>query len=324
MNYFKLPQVSNFFLNFICLTLQHQQKCLIMKKILSILVLAGLGVAANAQTAVKKQDILDLNIRVVTCNVRYMKANDGDNSWDFRKERLANTLKSLNADVIGTQEAYDVQKKYLKKQLKGYNVVGVGREDGKKKGEHSAIFYNKKRFKAIECGNFWLSETPDVPSLGWDAACIRIATWAFLEEKATGKRFFFVNTHLDHVGVQARRDGVSLLCKKAKEIGGDCPMVITGDFNAYKESDDIKYVKNIGLTHVYDIADSKTLQPASYHGYKEMSELEKTLPKDIQPQIIDYILINQGTCSYYEIMPPKAADGGFISDHCPVFADITL
>lgn len=265
-----------------------------------------------------------LQLRVATSNLRYMKANDGENGWEFRKERLASALASIGADVIGTQEGYAEQVEFLNKKLKGYKFVGVGREDGKKKGEHSAIYYNSKRFKAVSCGNFWLSETPDVPSLGWDAACIRVASWAFLQEKSTGKKFFFVNTHLDHVGVLARRNGVALLCQKAKEIGGDCPMVITGDFNVYKESEDIQYIKNLGLISVYDIAKEKKLQPASYHGFKEMSEVVKKYAPEELPAIIDFIFINEGTCSYYEIMDPKGPDGGFLSDHCPIFSDITL
>lgn len=301
-----------------------------MKKILLSILAGSLGLYAIAQENVG----IGLELRVVTSNVRYMTPQDGENTWDLRKERLADALIGLHADVIGTQEALDVQKEYLHSRLKDYKVVGVGREDGKKKGEHSAIFYNRKRFKALDCGNFWLSETPDVPSLGWDAACIRIASWAFLQEKSTGKKFFFVNTHLDHVGVTARREGVRLLCTKAKEIGGDCPMVITGDFNIYKESDDFKAISGMGLIHVYDIAREKVLQPASWHGYD--SDMDKHVEKarreqkaqygidaDV-PQIIDYILINRGQCKYYEIMPPKASDGGFLSDHSPVYADIVL
>lgn len=283
-------------------------------------ILACSSVSASAQDSRK---LIGLDIRVATSNVRYNTSGDGRNGWDFRKARLAAALNSLDADVIGTQEALYDQKVFLQKKLKDYKVVGVGREDGKKKGEHSAIFYNKKRFKAIDCGNFWLSETPDVPSKGWDAACIRVASWAFLEEKATGKRFFFVNTHLDHVGVVARREGVSLLCRKAAEIGKGCPMVITGDFNFYLDSDDAAYLKNIGLLHAYDIAAEKKLQPATWHGYEDMEEHVKKV-NHVIPQIIDYILINQGICSHYEIMEPKGPDGGYLSDHCPVFADITL
>ena len=296
-----------------------------MKRILFPALCALMFTAAYAA----EPQSIDMDVRVVTCNVRYMSANDGGNSWDFRKERLAAALKGLNADVIGTQEAVNGQKKFLNRRLKGYKVVGVGREDGKKKGEHSAIFYNKKRFKALDCGNFWLSETPDKPSLGWDAACIRIATWAFLEEKSTGKKFFFVNTHLDHVGITARHEGVSLLIRKAHEIGGGCPMVITGDFNIYNDSEEITRIKEMGLTHVYDIAAEKKTQKCTWHGYEDMDQhvinASRSNGRDIPaPQIIDYILINEGSCSYYEIMPPKAADGGYLSDHCPVFADITL
>lgn len=290
-----------------------------MKRIFCLIILSCCFLAAEAQS----NGLLGLDIRVATSNVRYNTKNDGENIWDNRKERLADALLSINADVIGTQEALYDQKVYLQKRLKGYKVVGIARDDGKKKGEHSAIFYNKKRFKAIKCGNFWLSETPDVPSKGWDAACIRIATWAFLQEKSTGKKFFFVNTHLDHAGVQARREGVSLLCRKAAEIGKGCPMVITGDFNFYLDSDDAAYLKDIGLLHAYDIAEEKKLQLATWHGYEDMEEHVKHIDH-VLPQIIDYILINRGTCSHYEITDPKGPDGGFLSDHCPVFADITL
>lgn len=295
-----------------------------MRRFYTLAALAALlfsQVSAPAQET--KKEALDLDLKVLTTNVRYGKADDGVNCWENRKEIYAATLVETGADIIGTQEALSFQKSFLEKKLKGYKSVGVAREDGKKDGEYAAIFYRKDRFKAIECGNFWLSETPDVPSLGWDAACIRIATWAFLEEKATGKRFFFVNTHLDHVGVVARREGVKLLCKKAQEIGGDCPMIITGDFNNSKESDDIKYVKGLGLIHAYDIATEKKLNPSSYHGYHDYSEMAKRIPADRQPDIIDYIFISEGSCSYYEMMPQKR-NGRFISDHCPVMAQIKL
>lgn len=301
-----------------------------MKKIYLLALLALMAQPVFAQNENK----IGLDIRVATSNVRYATKSDGVNCWENRRERLAKALNYIEADVIGTQEALDYQKNYLAKQLKGYKVVGAGRDDGKNKGEHSAIYYNSRRFKALDCGNFWLSETPDVPSKGWDAACVRIASWAFLEEKTTGKKFFFVNTHLDHVGVVARREGVALLCRKAAEIGNGCPTVITGDFNIYKESEDIEYIKNLGLIHAYDIAESTELQPATWHGYEsdKQAHVERVIAEQQAksgitaeaPQIIDYIFISQGTCSYYEIMAPKGPDGGFLSDHSPVFADITL
>lgn len=279
---------------------------------------------ATASSQEPGKELLGLDLTVVTSNVRYDNEEDGENRWDNRKDALAAEILSVEPDIIGTQECLHHQRNYLKKQFKGYNTVGVAREDGKKDGEYSAIFYRKDRFRAIECGNFWLSETPDVPSLGWDAACIRIASWAFLEEKSTGKRFFFVNTHLDHVGAVARREGVNLLCKKAKEIGGDCPMIITGDFNSQKESADIQYVKSVGLIHTLDIAKEKKASIASFHGFKGLENMAKHIPEQARPAVIDYIFISEGSCSYYEILPEKSPDGRFVSDHCPVVAKVRL
>lgn len=288
----------------------------------TIVALLPAMVTANAQKV--DGEGIDLDLTIVTSNVRYDEAEDGINRWDNRKDALAAEILSADPDIIGTQECLHHQRQYLKKMLKGYKTVGVAREDGKKDGEYSAIFYRKDRFKAVKCGNFWLSETPDVPSLGWDAACIRIASWAFLEEKATGKRFFFVNTHLDHVGGVARREGVNLLCRKALEIGQGCPMVVTGDFNSQKESPDIQHVKSIGLIHTYDIAQEKKVGIASYHGFEGLDGMAKYIPEQLRPAIIDYIFISAGSCSYYEIMPQKSPDGRFVSDHCPVMAKVRL
>ena len=279
-------------------------------------------VTASAQESGRSG--LDLDLTVVTSNVRYDEPEDGINRWDNRKDALVAEILSAGPDIIGTQECLHRQRQYLKRKLKGYRTVGVAREDGKKDGEYSAIFYKKDRFRAVECGNFWLSETPDVPSLGWDAACIRIASWAFLEEKATGKRFFFVNTHLDHVGSEARREGVNLLCRKALEIGGGCPMVVTGDFNSQKESPDIQHVRSVGLIHTYDIAQERKVGVASFHGFKGLEKMAEYVPEQYRPAIIDYIFISGGSCSYYEIMPEKSPDGRFVSDHCPVMAKVRL
>lgn len=295
-----------------------------MKKFYSIAVIAAMFLGQTHISAQSSEPTLDLDLTVVTTNIRHGRADDGENCWENRKDVYGDAIAAVKADIIGTQEALNFQKKYLEERLPEYNSVGVAREDGKEDGEYSAIFYRKDRFKAVKCGNFWLSETPDVPSKGWDAACVRIASWAFLEEISTGKRFFFVNTHLDHVGVVARREGVNLLCRKAKEIGGDCPMIITGDFNSDKDSKDIEYVKSVGLIHTYDIAVRKTLNPSSYHGYMDYAELAKRIPAKGQPAIIDFIFISEGTCSYYEMMPQKSPDGRFISDHCPVMAKIKL
>jgi len=141
-------------------------------------------------------------------------------------------IEDLHPEIFGVQEAYSYQVEYLTSHLKDYKSIGVGREDGKSEGEHMSIFYDTTRIKLLKWGTFWLSETPDSPSLGWDAACRRTATWAFMEDTRAGKKFFYVNTHLDHVGVNARINGLNLIVDKIAQINPEgVPMILTGDFN---------------------------------------------------------------------------------------------
>ena len=127
-------------------------------------------------------------ITAASLNIRNSIANDGTNSWEFRAEAVIEMIKDVAPDVLGLQEATELQNNMLDYFLDNYKFVGVGREDGKHQGEHMSIFYNKKTTSIIKWGTFWLSETPDVPSKGWDAECYRTATWALLKDKATGRR----------------------------------------------------------------------------------------------------------------------------------------
>ena len=147
-------------------------------------------------------------LTVISYNIRMGEANDGTNSWTYRYPASAMMIVDQKPDIFGLQEAYDYQVTYLSEYCPGYKSVGVGRENGKHEGEHMSIFYNTKTVKLLKWGTFWLSETPDTPSMGWDAACKRTATWALLQDKASNKKFYFVNTHLDHVGVEARKNGL--------------------------------------------------------------------------------------------------------------------
>ena len=123
------------------------------------------------------------SLKVISYNIRLGTANDGTNSWNLRYPASALMINDQKPDIFGLQEAFDFQKDYLDEACKGYSCVGVGRDDGKAKGEQMAIFYNTKRIKLRKWGTFWLSETPDTPSKGWDAACFRTATWALLKDK---------------------------------------------------------------------------------------------------------------------------------------------
>lgn len=171
-------------------------------------------------------------LKVVSYNIRVGRANDKDNSWQYRKQASVEMINDIAPDIFGLQECVDFQRTFLDENLSGYAGVGVGRDDGVLDGEQMAIFYNKKNIKLIKWGTFWLSETPETPSYGWDAACRRTATWALLKDKRSGKKFYFVNTHLDHKGKEARAKGLSLIVDRIKDINPEgWPMVLTGDFN---------------------------------------------------------------------------------------------
>ena len=156
----------------------------------AVLLLPGISLSA------KKGKAADL--KVISYNIRLGSADDGTNSWKYRYPASAMMIMDQKPDIFGLQEALPAQFDYLKEFCTGYKGVGVGRDDGKRAGEIMAIFYNKKTVKLLKWGTYWLSDTPDVPSKGWDAACFRTATWALLKDKASGKKFFYVNTHLDH------------------------------------------------------------------------------------------------------------------------------
>ena len=173
-------------------------------------------------------------VRWCTFNIRLL--NDGDRKigchWDDRKEHIVKFVKSTKIDVIGMQEVTHPQLEYLLENLPQYDYVGVGRTDGKTKGEYSPVFFRKDKYTCLDKGNFWLSENPDAVGVkGWDAAIERIVSWAKLRDNKTGKVFLAVNTHFDHIGVVARKESAKLIIRKIQEIVGNLPAVATGDFN---------------------------------------------------------------------------------------------
>ena len=179
-------------------------------------------------------------VRVMSFNIRYGTANDGDNHWSKRKEFLVETIKAFDPDLLGTQETLADQRDFIVAKLAGYEAFGVGRDDGKDGGEMAALFYRSARFEKLAGGHFWLSETPDtVGSKGWDAALPRIATWVKLKvrKKAEAKPILFLNAHFDHRGKLARQEAARLIRQKIQELGADCDLIVTGDFNADEGSE---------------------------------------------------------------------------------------
>lgn len=171
---------------------------------------------------------------IATYNIRLPARSDSleGNGWGTRLPHLAGLIRFHDFDIFGTQEGVSHQLDSLKSRLSGYDFIGVGRDDGKKGGEHAAIFYDTAVFDVLDHGDFWLSETPDRPSLGWDAACRRVCTWGHFLHKPSGRQFLYFNLHMDHIGVKARQESVALIKQKIKDfpIKG-LPVFLSGDFN---------------------------------------------------------------------------------------------
>lgn len=172
------------------------------------------------------------NVSMISFNLRYDEPEDNENQWSNRKEACVKMIRTEMPSVLGIQEGLYNQVSYLNDELTNYDFVGVGRDDGHSGGEYAAIFYDSTLFEVVEYNNFWLSETSDYPSIGWDANNIRICTWARLRDKLLGKEFYVFNTHLDHKGKKAQEESSKLIMRKINEIVNQKdPVFLMGDFN---------------------------------------------------------------------------------------------
>lgn len=217
-------------------------------------------------------------LRVMSFNIRYGTANDGENHWDKRKEFLVETIKAFNPDLLGTQETLGFQRDYLAQHLAAYDVLGVGRDDGKEKGEMTALYFKRDRFEKLDGGHFWLSETPDVAgSKSWDAALTRMVTWVTLRDKRQpkAKPLMFFNTHFDHRGEQARVESAKLLRRRIAEALKTHRVIVTGDFNAGEDSEPYRafFAKegnnSAPVADVFRIANpARTANEGTFNGFK--------------------------------------------------------
>lgn len=211
-----------------------------MKKfLLIILCIIGVSVPMSAQMLVGSYNI---RLKVSSDSVK-------GNVWQKRCQVICDQVNFMSPDIFGTQEVLHVQLLDMLQGLDGYDYIGVGRDDGKTGGEYAAIFYKPDRLRLLDQGNFWLSETPDRPGLGWDAACVRVCTWGrFARQTATDdEAFYFFNLHMDHVGVVARREGAKLIVRKIREIAQGAPVIVTGDFNVDQKDEIYSIFTESGL-----------------------------------------------------------------------------
>lgn len=252
------------------------------------------------------------SLLVMSYNVRNSHAKDGDNDWEHRKSATKAMLDAVNPDIFGVQEAYEDQVNYITESCPRYVSFGVGRDNGVDEGERMAIFYNTDVIEMIKGGTYWLSETPDEPSYGWDAACRRTATWALMRDKDSDRFFYYVNTHLDHKGVEARRNGLALIVNKIGEMNEEgYPMVLTGDFNV--TPDDSCLVDLDKIMKSARIYAEQTTNKASFNGW---NPAEHNL-------VIDYIYYSNFTaCKNFEVLDQSYDNIPFISDHYPIVSTL--
>ena len=254
------------------------------------------------------------NLKVMTYNIRLSLESDKENSWDNRKAEAIQLMDYYHPDFFGVQEAVPQQMVDIKSGLRNYDFVGVGRDDGANKGEYSAIFYDAEKLKVLESGTFWLSETPQKPSKGWDAAYNRSCTYALFKMKKNARKFWAFNVHLDHVGIVARENSVQLILKMIKSFNTkNFPVVLTGDFNLTEDTKPIKIL-------------SENLYDAYYHSKKTHYGPKGTFQAfDISKpakERIDYIFLQKFLCENIRTINDRRENLLYPSDHFPVIAEI--
>jgi endonuclease/exonuclease/phosphatase family metal-dependent hydrolase len=263
------------------------------------------------------------HIRVMSFNIRYGTAGDGENRWDNRKVFLVETIRSFDPDLLGTQETLKFQRDYLHEQLPGYAVIGVGRNDGQDDGEMMALYYRQERFEELDHGHFWLSERPDeTGSKSWDSSLPRMVTWVRLRDRQQpdAPPLTFFNTHFDHVGATARLESARLLRTRIESASESGPVVVTGDFNCGEESPPYQALfGQAGSTSpVVDAVRVMHREPVGDEGTFSGFRADQTAgPR------IDWIAVSPEWTVEAADIDRTSRDGRTPSDHWPVTATLT-
>ncbi|AZA61362.1 endonuclease/exonuclease/phosphatase family protein [Chryseobacterium indoltheticum] len=254
------------------------------------------------------------NLKVMSFNIRLNVDSDKENSWTNRKQDVVDLLSYYHPDYFGVQEALPEQMKDIKNGLKNYDYVGVGRDDGKEKGEFSAIFYDTERLQVMKSGTFWLSETPEKPSRGWDADYNRVCTYAVFKDKKSKKEFLAMNLHFDHIGNVARVKSADLILKKIKEINPkNLPLTLSGDFNLTDDTEPIKII-------------SQNLKDSFYNSEKKHYGPKGTFTAfnvtEVPQDRIDYIFVKGFKIKSNRHINDRRENLLYPSDHFPVLTEL--
>lgn len=275
--------------------------------IIFIVLLLNCFAAAISYSQQKQQN----ELKVMTFNIRYGTANDGENNWVYRKNNVVETIKNFNPDLFGLQEALQIQIDELLKQMPNYSYVGAGRDDGKGAGEHSCIFYLKDRFSVDSSSTFWFSETPDViASKSWGNNITRICTWALFRDKLSDKTLYMFNVHLDHESQPSREKSAELLVRKISQKS--LPVILTGDFNCGDINPAIKTIIKSGMIDSYRKVHVKDPNEGTFNSFRGETNGDK----------IDFIFVSKD----FEVKKSEIIrtnyNGKYPSDHFLVTAEI--
>jgi endonuclease/exonuclease/phosphatase family metal-dependent hydrolase len=255
------------------------------------------------------------DLTVMSFNLRYGTARDGENAWPMRRDLVVATIAAEDPDILGLQEALRFQLDELEVALPGFGELGVGRDDGVAAGEYAAILYRRERFAVESSGTFWLSDTPAAAgSMSWGNRIPRIATWAVLRDRATGHRFSVFNTHLDHESQSSRERGVALIVERIGELANDLPALVLGDFNVGEDNPAIDPLRQAGFRDTYRVMDREGAGTGTFGAFRGDSTGAK----------IDYVFARgPWTVLAADILRRRAGTRD-PSDHFPVTARLRL
>lgn len=252
-----------------------------------------------------------------TYNIRFDNKRDSGNLWADRAPIVAALLRFHDFDIFGTQEALKNQLDDISNALPAYSRYGLGRDDGGEKGEHAAVFFKKAKYRLLNKGDFWLSQTPEKPSLGWDATCCnRICTWVQLKDIKSGKKFYVFNAHFDHQGVQARKESSKLILSKINALAGNHPVVFMGDLNGDHESEWYRAIAHSDrLKDSYFMVKDPYVNSSSFNGFGTAKNGK---------EIIDHVFVSSAFKVEKWGLLTDTYNGKFPSDHFPVYVRLTL
>jgi len=308
----------------------HRKTSAVLRIIFSISILFSICLFCNAYSALPGATAKSgLELKVMTFNIRYGTANDGEDGWENRRQMVFDVLRENQPGALGLQEALQFQIDEICKAVPEYGQLGVARDDGKTKGEYCAILYRQDRLEVNESGTFWFSDTPDVAgSSHWGNANVRICTWARFVEKKSGKAFYLYNLHLDHVSQPSREKSVILLARRIRERKHQDPFIITGDFNAGESNPAIMYLKgkailgegesksenSVPVVDTFRVLYPDANEVGTFNAFKGNRRGEK----------IDFILTLPDVQVLEAQIVHTERNGRFPSDHFPVTARIRL